>query len=302
MLFGNSQQYTVSRAKGTVGPDPPAVPAAELFISRLNGELAGRSYAFFAPAAPNQTFPEALWQAIYWYRVRRLAPAFLILQSSFDTFRKSGIRAGYQTLLEDPGFASAVTAYVAEVPPTAYTRVFTDAEKQFEESKELLHPRGWTVEGELRGLLSHLPLFAHRQDYRGELLNDLYAARVELLHISPTSRRHITGAPFEENWTALRDLIRLARASGTRVLIYNAPVNPSSNMFYAEEYQGYLAQLRALTAAECQGFADLSDAVPAEDWGFWIDAPDPIHFNARGHEILAQRLYDAFGRQMKEAN
>ena len=71
-------------------------------------------------------------------------------------------------------------------------------------------------------------------------------------------------------------------------------------MFYEEEYASYVKRLRRLAAAEATAFADLSDAVPGAQWGYWIDGPDPIHFDEEGHRTLAARLDDAFGAHMAQ--
>jgi lysophospholipase L1-like esterase len=138
--------------------------------------------------------------------------------------------------------------------------------------------------------MERVALFANREQRKASFLQTLYVLRVHLLGISPTSRRHIAGAPLEQNFEALEDIVALAKRHGTQVLVYNAPVNPAVDMFFPEEYAAYVQRLRALCAGEGIPFADLATAVPENLWGYWIDGPDPIHFNAEGHRVIHARL------------
>jgi hypothetical protein len=301
LVVGNSQQYTVSVARGQK-PDPnrEVYVAMDLLARRLTAD--GRTYAFYDGAAPNQTMPEALWQALYWYEIAHISPEFLIVQASFDTFRKSGIRPGYQTLLEDRAYRAALDDFAGGHAGEVFARVWSEAKNDAATRKRELAESGrFSVEGSLRQAMENVNLFRDREKYKAAFLDDIYMLRVSLLHVSPTSRRHITGLPYEENWSALVALVRLARSHGSRVLIYNAPVNPAVSMFYEAEYDSYVQRLVSLAGDDANGFVDLAHAVPAEDWGFWIDGPDPIHFNEQGHQAMADGLYAAFGPTLLSA-
>ncbi len=299
LVFGNSQQYSCSLPRGGVPKaGHEAAVASDLVVERLNEWGQGR-YAVFNNSAPNQNFAEALWLAVYWFQVAPKPPDVLVIQSSFDTFRKTGIRAGYQTMLDEPAFARTLAAYTGSHPATPWAATFAAARRELDLRRaELAADARWSLEGTLRAGLSAVPLFARREEYRSAMLNDLYYARVMLLRIRPTTRRHIAGAPYAENWAALEELVSLARARGTKVLVYNAPVNPQVSMFFDGEYRDYLSKLRLLATTRCQAFADLSDAVPAEQWGYWIDGPDPIHVDEAGHRTIAARLFDAFAPRL----
>jgi hypothetical protein len=221
-----------------------------------------------------------------------------VVQASFDTFRKMGIRSGFQTLLDDARFAARVEAQVASGAP--YASEFEAARDSFQaRARERAAQAGdLSFEQVLRGGLEALPLYRQRQQRRESFFEVLYLARVAALRIRPTTRRHITGQPLLANFAALGEMARLARGAGARVYVYNAPVNPAVSMFYEDEYRAYLARLRGLAAEEDARFADLAEAVPADQWGYWIDGPDPIHFDEQGHRTIARRLADAFGADL----
>ena len=295
VVFGNSQQYTASLPRGATPSAEEAQMASVLLEQRLRDR--GARVSVYNAAAPNQTLPEAMWQALYWFAVSADRPGDVLIQASFDTFRKTGIRPGYQTLLDEPRFVAALEARLAAAG-RAYDAEWREARSdhaaraaQMGRSAE----QSWSAERMLRDAMEGVDLFAARQKLKASFLGLLYVARVNLLRIRPTSRRHITGKPIEQSFGALEDLVVLAKSGGASVQLYNAPVNPAVDMFYPEEYQGYLTRLRALCEKHGVPFADLPDAVPAERWGYWIDGPDPIHFDAQAHHIVAGLLDGAFG-------
>ena len=300
LMLGNSQQYTCSLPRGAQADmSHKALVASDLLAAKLATKSAAGSIAVYNGAAPNQTQVEELWQGIYWFKVAERHPAALILASSFDTFRKTGIRHGFQTLLQDENFVAALDGMSLTDRP--YSGELSAARKSFAEPQpeapdEATHQG--TFEGWLREHMEALPLYRKRQERRATFMSVLYLARVHLLKLSPTTRRHITGQPLAANFAALNDLVRLARSSSAAVFIYNAPVNPAVSMFYQDEYRLYLDRLRTLADEHGARFADLGDAVPADQWGYFIDGPDPIHFDEQGHRTVADRLDAAFGADL----
>lgn len=297
LVIGNSQQYTSSLPRGAaLVPGHEVVMASQQLAERLSRRSA-EGFTVYTSAAPNQNFAEALWQSVYWFKLRAPPPQVLLLQASFDTFRKAGVRPGFQTLLDEPRFVEELDRMMS-MDPRAYHDEFAAARRDFRErrSEGAAGPRQEvTLEDRLRSGLERLPLFRRREEVRSAFLGAVYLLRVRALGISPTTKRHITGQPLTQNLEALADMVRLARGSGASVLLYNAPINPAVSMFYEDEYERYLEALRAIAAAEGAEFADLSSAVPSEYWGYWVDGPDPIHFDERGHGVLAERLDEVFG-------
>ncbi len=298
LVFGNSQQYTVSQPRGSkVDPGERVAIASARFGRTLDERAPGR-WRVYNAGCDNQNFAEALWQALWWFEVAPEPPAALVLQSSFDTLRKTAVRAGYQTLLDDPRYLAALDAWAARERPylgdwRVARREWADRRAELEGQKNERWKQ-WSPEPGLRAAMEHVELFQRRQKLKSSLFGSLYAVRVRALGISPTTRRHITGAPLEQNFAALEDLITLARSKGAEVFVYNAPTNPAVDMFYPDEYAAYLARLERLAAGHGASFADFGHAVPAEHWGYWIDGPDPIHFDDEGHAIIHHLLTERF--------
>jgi hypothetical protein len=52
----------------------------------------------------------------------------------------------------------------------------------------------------------------------------------------------------------------------------------------------YRGAAQALSSKFGLRLVDLENKVPAEQWGVWIDGPDPIHFGLKGHETMAAAM------------
>lgn len=304
VMLGNSQQYTIPPSGGATAKvnARPRITSMRL-TSSMEAEAPGK-VRLYNGASDNQNFTEALWQSLYWLDLAPQKPLAFVLQASFDTLRKTGVRAGYQTLLEEPLFLDAIHTRLAN-GPRPYHPDFIAAEKQWRERHALVSAetktrewKQWSPEPALRDAMNHTELFRRREESKGFFLATLYAVRVRALGISPRTKRHIAGAPLEQNLAALEDLMALARERGARVLVYNAPTNPAVDMFFAEEYADYLERLAALAAKHGATFEDLGHAVPADHWGYLIDGPDPIHFDEIGHTMVHDKLLGPLRRTL----
>ncbi len=296
LMLGNSQQYTVPPPKdgSAVGTLRPRITSMRLSAS-LEAEAPGKLRVYNG-AVDNQNFTEALWQSLFWLELSAQKPAALVLQASFDTLRKTGIRGGYQTLLDEPRFLDALHLRLTK-GARPYHPDFVAAEKQWRERTAQLATettpnewKQWSPEPALRAAMNHTELFRRREGSKGQLLGMLYAIRVRALGISPRTKRHIVGAPLEQNLAALDDLMALAKEKHCAIVLYNAPTNPAVDMFFVEEYQAYVEQLRALALKHGAAFEELGKAVPDAHWGYLIDGPDPIHFDETGHTIVHDKL------------
>ena len=293
LFIGNSQQYTASLPRGARPEVDREGEMASSLVARSLARTFSDGLQVYTAAAPNQNFVESLWQGIYWFEVSRAKPSLLVLQASFDTFRKTGIRPGFTSLLDDDSFRASMSAFRQTNPARAWSSDFDEGFKTHSTlaaASETETDKSSTVESRLRGLLEGVPLFAAREKRRSSFLTALYLARVHLLRISPTTKRHITGQPLEQNLQALLDLVAIARQHDCEVLVYNAPTNPAVSMFYEDEYDRYLKRLAEEVTGAGAHFVDLRNVVESPNWGYWIDGPDPIHFDERGHEQLAENL------------
>jgi hypothetical protein len=304
LFVGNSQQFTTSLDFGALRDEKRlAVPAADLFGDALEVRAPGR-FAVYTEAAPSQNFVEALWQGLWWFRVAPVSPGVLVLESSFDSYRAHGVRPGFQTLLEDPAYSVAITDFLRAHSSATWKPLMDVAIRDWTaRTTATSHAETTSTRFEtgLRRALDAVPLHRNSDGLRTAFLETLYYARVRTLHVNPTTRRHIAGAPLVSNFDALDTLVSLATESGATVLIYNAPQNPRVSLYYDDEYKAYLARLEALASAHHALYLDLATAVPASEWGRWLDLPDPMHVDERGHQTIARALDAAWGPLLTSA-
>jgi len=149
------------------------------------------------------------------------------------------------------------------------------------------------VETKARIALDHLSLFRSRGQLKAELLEFLYLARVNLLGITPTTKRSLGGGPLTTNLSSLERIGELCRRNGIRVVFFNAPQNPNAPLYRTtadrEQYQQIISRLARKFG---QGYFDFENNIPGSLWGVWIDGPDPIHFGRAAHRRLADLMFE----------
>jgi hypothetical protein len=305
ILTGNSQTFSVLLA-------PSEAPQAEadrtypdLLLDRLNA--AGANVHGYRLSAPNISYMEVLWYLNYLLVHPCLIPGEFVIQLNFETFRKTGVREGMLELLEDPDFASVIKQEARSNAP--YANTFQQAIDQYESriakqkgsqtssiSKTgITEARGFgsVLETTTRIALDHLSWFRSRGQLKAELLDFLYLARVNLLGITPTTKRSLGGGPLKANLSSLERVGELSRRSGIRLVFFNAPQNPNAPLYRTtadrEQYQQIISGLARKFA---QGYFDFENSIPGPLWGVWIDGPDPIHFGRAAHRRLADLMFE----------
>ena len=307
-LVGNSQMYTVLLAPGEPLSDDPEKTYPDLLneFYRTHDE----AVEVYRLAAPNITYMEALWYLTYLVQHRELEPNTFVLQLNYETFRKTGIRDGMLSMLEDPRFAAAIETFAKSDRP--YSSLFLMA---LQRRKEQIAKLGKTtgndgaevvytgiaesasignqIETNFRGRLDRVPGFAQRLYMKSEFEGVLYRARVFLLHIKPTTPRSLSEATLTLNRSAVEDIANLCREHKIDLILVNAPQNPSALLYRtAADHSLYENALRSIASSHGLPLYDFENAIPASYWGVWIDGPDPIHFGRRGHDLMAKIMIE----------
>jgi hypothetical protein len=306
IIAGNSQTFTVLLAPSETRPAKAARTYPDLLLAQLDS--AGAGVHGYRLSAPNISYMEMLWYLDYLILHTCLIPGELVVQLNFEAFRKTGVREGMLDLLEDPAFASAIRQEAHSNAP--YAGAFQEATDTYRSrlaeqkgteagaasaSKTgVVEARGVgsVVETNTRAALERFSLFRSRRRLKRELLDFLYLARVNLLDITPQTRRSLGGAALTMNISSLEKVGELCQRSGIRLVFFNAPQNPKTPLYRTaadrQEYQEIISRLVTETAA---GFFDFEDSIPGQMWGVWIDGPDPIHFGEAGHQRLAGLMF-----------
>ncbi len=293
VVMGNSQTFSVILAPGELDPGGPVRTYVDQMGSRL-GET-----GVYRLSAPNLSYAEALWYVTYLASVPGVKPSDLVLQLNYESFRKTGIRDGMLGLLKEGRFAAAAGETAGT--PTPYGATFAQGMRRFREleAKAADGPGaagpsaavagfGGRAEAAIRSRMDERGFGAEKHAAKGEFLNVLYLLRVHLLKITPTTPRPLAGAAYEGSVSALDAIAEACRRAGITLRLFLAPQNPVARMWRTEadrdRYRGAAGRLAARYGLK---LVDLENSVPAEQWGVWIDGPDPIHFGLKGHETMA---------------
>ena len=308
ILTGNSQTFTVLLAPSEARPTQAERSYPDILLDRLNA--AGASVHGYRLSAPNISYMEVLWYLNYLIARPCLLPSEFVVQLNFETFRKTGVREGMLELLEDPNFASSIGLEARSNAP--YASTFQQAIDRYNSrmvkqkgneiadvassSKTGLSEAlgsGSVLETNVRVVLDRFSLFKTRGQIKGELLDFLYLVRVNLLGITPTTKRSLGGGTLTMNVSSLERIGELCKRGHIRLVLFNAPQNPNSPLYRTaadrEQYQQIVSRLAQKFAA---GYYDFEDSIPGPMWGIWITGPDPIHFGRAGHRRLADLMFE----------
>jgi len=307
VISGNSQTLTVVLAPSESPSPEPDRTYPDYLLERLTASgFAGRGYRL---SAPNLSYVEVLWYLTYLIAHPCLTPSEFVVQLNFETFRKSGVREGMLELLDDPKFAAAIAQ--ESRAPAAYSGALQQALDKYKsrlakqtgaqtgaastsgtglvESVGL----GGLIESRVRGALDQVPAFKSRARDKAELLDILYLMRVNLLGITPTTKRSLGGGTLTANISSLKRIGEICHSAGIRLVFFNAPQNPNAPLYRTaadrEQYEQIVTQL---SHDEAQAYFDFESSIPGPLWGVWVDGPDPIHFGHAAHRRFADMLFE----------
>jgi hypothetical protein len=304
VVIGNSQTYTVILARG----ETPPSSAPKMYVDRIAERLSSDAHtAVYRLAAPNLSYSEALWYVTYLTSAFALEPSDIVLQLNYESFRKTGIRDGMLSLLVDTTFARVAKERAGST--SSYGAVFGQAIKRYEEqghkAKRLGDTKGEQrsgntphfgvkMEARVRHVLSSTGLEAKNHEAKRGLLQLIYLLRVYLLRITPSTPRPLGGVAYEASVSALDGIAETCRRKGVNLALFLAPQNPAARLWRTEaDRELYRSAAEALARRYGLKLVDRENSIDADNWGVWIDGPDPIHFGLRGHVQMAEALISA---------
>jgi len=309
ILSGNSQTMTVVLSPSEAPNAGAAKTYPDILLDRLvSSGFRGHGYRL---SAPNLSYVEVLWYLGYLVSHPCLTPDEYVVQLNFETFRKAGVRDGMLELLADSEFAAWVEQE-SRVTAAPYSGALQQAVDRYKSmiNKQSGHGTtaaatgrtglvesaglGGIIETRTRELLDQMPAFKTRGVLKAEILNILYLMRVDLLGITPATKRSLGGGTLTANVSALERIGKMCRDAGIQLVYFNAPQNPSAPLYRTsadrEQYEQMAAQL---ARADAQAYFDFENSIPAPMWGVWVDGPDPIHFGRAAHRRLADLMFDS---------
>ena len=316
-FMGNSQMLSM-----VLSPDEPLPGSTpertypDLVFAHYKAEL-GDKALFYRIAVPNINYMEALWYLQYLLTVPELRPTRLVLQLNFQTFRILGIRDGMLEMLSNRSFHAAISSEARSGTPRASTfQTALDHYAKFAAEREQARTEaagqsqsqaqakatntsqtgitesvgfGNLMESAVRNELAKVPGWSSLHAMRASFLDLLYRLRVFVLNIKPTTRRSIGGVALAANVSSLEQIAATCRRNGIVLILVNVPQNPSAPLYRTEQdRRAYEEVIRHISERYNLPLYDFETRIPREDWGVWIDGPDPIHMGREGHRRMAK--------------
>lgn len=147
-------------------------------------------------------------------------------------------------------------------------------------------------------LTAHSQIWRSREQARGDIYLLLYNTRNKIFGIRPESQRKIIPANYQANMAAFESILSLAQQKNIRVQVYIPPIRNDISLPYDPgEYSTFKQYVAELCKKYQAGWINLEKVVPDRYWK--INKPgkdgastlDFMHFEAPGHEILADSLF-----------
>jgi hypothetical protein len=143
-------------------------------------------------------------------------------------------------------------------------------------------------------------IWEKRPELRGSFLGNLYLFRNWLFRINPSSIRKMIPGRYIMNMQALKAILQSANEQKIKVLIYIPPLRDDVKIPYdLEQYSNFKAEVQSIVKEYGVRFSNLENLVPAKYWGTKDTTTlgggqelDFMHFQAGGHRLLADALYE----------
>jgi hypothetical protein len=294
-ILGNSQTHSINQLK----------PGDQTYVALLYQRWRAYQIDVLAHTIPNANLQEFYLLFRYWQT--KLPIKTVLLPVFMDDLREDGIRnvflAGlvqskYQIDRDSSEIARQINQSLAALQPVAQNNPDLKAlEETVQES----------VEKELNDFLQqHFRSWSYRPNVRGQLFADLHQMRNTIFGISASSKRKMIPARLKNNYGALERLLAVAQQQKIKVLLYVPPIRSDVPIPYDEtEYEQFKQYVEQRAKQYGAIFANLEHLVPGENWGSknatTIDGSktelDYMHFQYRGHQLLADSLHALLTRQ-----
>ena len=145
-----------------------------------------------------------------------------------------------------------------------------------------------------------LKIWELRPTFRGRILTNLYFLRNWIFSITPSSVRKIIPGRYRLNLLSLNEILNTSVEQGIKVLIYIVPIRDDVKIPYdMSQYVKFKSEIQTISKKSGVRYANLESLVPAELWGVKPNTTfdselelDFMHFQAGGHQLLADKLYE----------
>ena len=129
-------------------------------------------------------------------------------------------------------------------------------------------------------------------------MNYLYLFRNWIFGITPSSVRKMIPGRYRLNMQSLQAIMYSANQKDIKVLIYIVPIRDDVTIPYdLHQYNKFKSEVELAAKKESARFINIEGLIPAKFWGSKpatnlvdVEELDFMHFQAKGHEVLAEKL------------
>ena len=288
LWLGNSQVHAVNKLQAGQENAPPILFR---FLQKTGIDLITFSQ-------PNANLQEH-YVLFEYLKKRLLNLQLLILPVVFDDLREDGIRLEIAQAFIDVNIKTTL-----EQTEIGHKILVTHSEnvnigEDMPALKDTFQERSEKILN--NWLNNHSSLWASRPEIRGNLLLSLYLLRNTVFGIKATSKRRMIRSRYSNNMAALLAIIDSAKVSNIEILLYIVPIRNDVEIPYVlKEYNTFKEEIKQLSIDENIAFINLETLVASKFWGLKASTIvggtpelDFMHFQALGHELLADALFKA---------
>jgi hypothetical protein len=292
LILGNSQTHSINQKK------PGEVNYPELLQKSFPEQV------FLTNSLPNANLQEFAVASEWW--AEQVSFQTLILPVFMDDLREGGLRKDFLSGLVRDEFKmpSAGSALVTEWNETLAS--FQESQSEGTVSTEGIETPQEITEREINAWLAdRSEIWRNRPNARGDLFMKLYQWRNTLFGINASTKRKMIPSRYERNFEALDLILENCQNRGVQVILYIPPIRTDVEVPYdLGEYTTFkLAVEEKAKDYQNVSFNDFDSIVPGEYWGLKASTTndaepelDFMHFQFKGHEILADSLAMALNR------
>jgi hypothetical protein len=285
LWLGNSQLHTINQMK----PNDFTAPHT------LHTYVINDSKYVLTFSQPNANLQEHY--LLFEYLVEMLPIKTLILPVVFDDMRETGIRPSLLDILKNKNVIKNLNdtkagknVYLSNINKDSSGNDISALNGTIQEKVEDL------LDSKLKNIWG---IWGDRPQMRGQLFANMYFFRNWLLGINPSSVRNMIPGRYALNLDALKAIINSAKKQKIDLIVYIVPLRNDSKIPYnINEYSNFLKEVEHLSKASGVNFLDLENLVPSIYWGVKSSTSlskkqelDFMHFQANGHNLLADKIY-----------
>lgn len=286
MFFGNSQTHSINQKK------PGDINYPEI-LQRRNPEVGIRCHSL-----PNANLQEFLILLQWWSSKMEIDQLFIPV--FMDDLREDGLRQDFMPMVIADEFRLSNSKQVLATKLNAELMSFrmpSESAVVGGESQNLT-PQDKTEKALNDWLGEKSEVWRNRPNARGDFFMKLYQWRNTLFGINASTKRKMIPARYTWNMKALEAIIECANERGISLNVYIPPIRTDVEVPYdLKEYETFKREVKEIAESSSVIFLDLDGIVPGELWGLKASTNsggepelDYMHFQARGHEILANAL------------